>query len=196
MFQTKFDFTTNKKRYVWKTVLPVLLIPFGTGLFVYCLTGLLNTALYAIGISGTLSLLVFLLPFILIYYNHSKHNRYSIFHIINQGKEGIYNYTDNNIEITFTDDDIEKTEVVYSTQAYRKRSKQLPWSEIFYTVFTLKNGKQIIISSFTFSDIDFLQSTTVCFPKTGFTRSWPLIKIHKTIPLIKEKHSCSGKTLP
>ncbi|WP_330444158.1 hypothetical protein [Flavobacterium sp. C4GT6] len=185
MIQTKFDFTTNRKRYVWKTVVPVLAIPFGTGLFVYCLTGLLNTALYAIGISGTLSLLVFLLPFILIYYNHSKYNRHSIFHIINQGKEGIYNYTDNNIEITFTDDDIEKAEVVYSTQAYRKRSKQLPWHKIFYTVFTLKNGEQIIISSFTFSDIDFLQSTTVHFPKTGFKRLWHLIKSHKTIPYIK-----------
>lgn len=185
MFQTKFDFTTNKKRYVWKTVVPVLAIPFGTGLFVYCLTGLLKPVFYAVALCGTSSLLIFLLPFIIIYYNHSKYNRHGIFHIINQGKEGVYNYTDNNIKITFTDDDIEKAEVVYSTHAYRKRRKQLPWHEIFYTVFTLKNGEQIIISSFTFSDIYFLQSTTVCFPKTGFTRSWPLIKSHKTIPYIK-----------
>ncbi|MUV02156.1 hypothetical protein GN157_00395 [Flavobacterium rakeshii] len=185
MSETKFDFTTNKKRYVWKTVVPALAIPFGTGLFVYCLTGLLKPVFYAVALYGTLSLLIFLLPFLIIYYNHSKHNRHSIFHIINQGKEGIYNYTNNNIEITFTDDDIEKAEVVHSTHAYQKRKKQLPWHEIFYTVFTLKNGEQIIISSFTFSDIDFLQSTTVCFPITGFTRSWPLIKSHKTIPYIK-----------
>lgn len=185
MIESRFDFSNNKKHYLKKVATPVVGIPLGVGIVVYCFTGILKLSLYGIALYGTLSILVYLIPFLVIYRNHNRYNKHSVFEIVNQGKQGVYNYTDKNQEITFTDDDIEKAEVILSTQFYHKRSKQLPWHRIFFTVFTLKNGSRIVISSFIFTDIAYLQSTTIHFPKTGFTRSWPLIKSHKTIPLIK-----------
>lgn len=185
MLQTRFDFSNNKKHYLKKVVTPVVGISLGVGIIVYCFTGILKLSIYGIALYGTLSILVYLIPFLVIHRNHSRYNKHSVFEIVNQGKHGVYNYTDKSLKITFTDNDIEKAEVILSTQFYRKRSKQLPWHKIFFTVFTLKNRNRIIISSFIFEDISYLHSTIIYFPKTGFTRPWPLIRSHKTIPLIK-----------
>ena len=185
MLQTRFDFSNKIKYYLKQVATPVVGIPVGIGILVYCFTGILKLSIYGIALYGTLSILVYLIPFLVIYCNHSRYNKHSVFEIVNQGKQGVYNYTDKNQEITFTDDDIEKAEVILSTQFFRKRSRQLPWHKIFFTVFTLKNGSRIVISSLIFEDISYLHSTTIHFPKTGFTRSWPLIKSHKTIPLMK-----------
>ncbi|KGO81502.1 hypothetical protein Q763_07595 [Flavobacterium beibuense F44-8] len=134
-----------------------------------------------LGLFMMLFLIVFLLPTLLIYYNHKKFNENSTFNI--RLSTGEYYYSDKSGELIFRDRDIKK---VVLFLPYGLGARTSVWNQLFYTLIILKTGERIVLSCLIFNQVNIYPNTYKYFPEASLTSSWKVIREKVTFPNVKK----------
>ncbi|QEE50000.1 hypothetical protein FUA48_10535 [Flavobacterium alkalisoli] len=191
MTERKFNFYSNKKKYITTPLRKIFLIFFVTGLvplsliFFEDLVLAVQVLLMSLGIGISFFLIAIVLPTLLIYYNHKKFNEDSTFNI--RLSTGEYYYSDKSGELIFRDRDIKKV-VLFLPYALYKHSfaQNSVWNQMFYTLIILKTGERIVLSCLIFNQVNIYPDTYKYFPEASLTSSWKVIRQQVTFPNVKK----------
>lgn len=187
MIERKFNFFSNKKEYITTPLKKLFSIYFFSSLAALLLIFFedifltLQVFFMTLGLCMMLFLIVFLLPTLLIYYNHKKFNENSTFNI--RLSTGEYYYSDKSGELIFRDRDIKK---VVLFLPYGLGARTSVWNQLFYTLIILKTGERIVLSCLIFNQVNIYPNTHKYFPEASLTSSWKVIRERVTFPNVKK----------
>jgi hypothetical protein len=129
----------------------------------------LNIALKVMGVVAIWSLIVYLIPLLILYFNYYKSNNNSTFKINLKN----LSYSEKNEIVEFEINEIDKVVLNLSYPLFEKRYRLFFWDEYFYAEIYLKNGKNIIITCLLFDKIETIIPSNLIKRKK---RIFPLIR--------------------
>jgi hypothetical protein len=157
----------NRKIYLYRALFLCLGI-YSVFLILSLSQNELNINLKVIKAVSIWSLIVYLIPLLIIYFDYYKSNNNSTFKI--SGK--IFLYSENNEVIEFGINEIEKVVFNLSYPLFDKRIRLFFWDEYFYTQIKLKNGRNIFITCLLCDELEIIIPTNLIERKK---RIFPLI---------------------
>ena len=129
----------------------------------------LNITFKVMGVVVIWSLMVYLIPLLILYFNYYISNKESSFIV---GPKSL-SYSEKNEIIEFGINEIEKVVLNLSYPLYEKRYRLFFWDEYFYSEIFLKNGEKIIITCLLFDKIETIIPSNLIIRKK---RIFPFIK--------------------
>jgi hypothetical protein len=126
------------------------------------------------------SLVVYLIPLLIIFFDYYKSNNNCTFKISEKG----YLYSEKNEIIEFGINEIEKVVFNLSYPLFDKRIRLFFWDEYFYTRIKLKNGKNIFITCLLCDELESIIPTNLIERKK---RIFPLINKKEKTRTVENK---------